>query len=174
LIDIQRGRVTLPRYPFPARKTRVIQRDDITEVIDWFPPAIVTTNRELLLASRAELENLQAFCREHDIPFTQRYDVWGDLLDPFLDSEFSSEDQAANRKRLRDRGLLTDLEIDDIRGQVERKMLRLTGLTWEWQHYGLSDVLTVMKPRTWIGRKKWAAFYAEAIEVSLRGERINQ
>lgn len=143
--------------------------DDISEVIDWYPPAIVTKTGELLLVPRTEVDGLQALCRENSIPFTQRYDVWSDLLDPFLDTEFSPEDQAENRGRLKERGLLTDGEIDATRAKVEHKMLWLTGLTWEWQHYGLSHVLVAMKPKTWIGRKKWLAFYSEAMEISRRG-----
>lgn len=128
----------------------------------------------MLLVSRTLIDELQAFCRTHEIAFTERYDVWGDLLDPFLDTEFSSDVQEANRQRLKERGRLTDAEIDAIRANVEKKMLMLTGLTWEWQHYGLCDVLEAMKPKTWIGRQKWAVFYAEAMEICLRGNVSNQ
>ena len=145
-----------------------MERSDIVEIVDWFPPVIVSTAGEALLISRTELDGLKALCAQHNIPFTKRYDVWSDLLDPFLDTEFSPEDQDANRQRLNERGHLTDVEIDAIRAEVEKKMLRLTGLTWEWQHYGLADVLSAMKPKTWIGRQKWTAFYAQAMEISVR------
>ncbi len=170
LIDTERGRVTLPRYSFPARKTRVLERGEITEIIDWYPPAIVTTGREVLLASRMELEGLKAFCGEHGIPFTRRYDVWADLLDPFLDTELSTEDQAANRQRLKERGSLTDTEIDAIRAKVDKRMMWMTAATWEWQHYGLYDVLSAMKPKLFFGRASWRAFYAQAMEIALRSE----
>ncbi len=170
MIETERGRVTLPRYPFPARKTRVLERGDISEIIDWYPPAIVTKGGEVLLASRTELESLKTFCREHGIPFTRRYDVWADLLDPFLDTELSSEDQAANRKRLKERGSLTDAEIDAIRAKVDKRMMWMTVATWEWQHYGLYDVLSAMKPKFFSGRASWRSFYAQAMKIALRSE----
>jgi len=148
-----------------------LERDDIVEIIDWLPPAIVTTSGELLLVSRTELDALKAFCARYDVPFNQRYDVWSDLLDPFLDTEFSDDMKTATRLRLKERGRLTDCEIDRIRNAVERKMLRRTALTWEWQQYGLADVLIAMRPKLWIGRSKWAAFYAEAMEIGLRGSK---
>ena len=168
MIEIQRGRVTLPRYPFPTLKTRVLERSDIVEVVDWFPPVIVTTAGEVLLISRTELDELKALCTHQNVPFVQRYDVWSDLLDPFLDTEFSPEFQDANRQRLNQRGNLTDVEIDSIRAEVEEEMLQLSGLAWEWLHYSLADVLSAMKPKTWIGRQKWIAFYVRAMEISMR------
>lgn len=172
MIDLERGRVTLPRYPFPRLKTRVLERSDISEIIDWHPPAIVTADAEVLLVTRLEIDALKAFAKQHDVPFTQRYDAWGDLLDPFLDTEFSSEVQEATRQRLKKRGLLTDAEIDAIRVKVEKPMLRLTYYTWEWVSYGLDDVLMMMKPWPLIGRVKWRVFYAQAMEICLRGETV--
>jgi len=122
------------------------------------------------MVSRVQLDALQAYCRQYDVPFTQRYDVWSDLLEPFLDTEFEVEHQESTRKRLRERGLLSDVEIDAIRAKVEDRMLRRTVLTWEWVHYGLYDVLLAVKPRLPIARRRWLAFYSEAMEICLRGE----
>jgi len=123
----------------------------------------------VLLVSRMELASLNTFCREHRLPFAKRYDVWADLLDPFLDTELSTEDQAASRQRLKERGSLTDAEIDAIRAQVDKRMMWMTVATWEWQHYGLYDVLCAMKPKTWFGRREWTAFYADAMRIGTRG-----
>lgn len=167
-IDTERGRITLPGYRYPARKTRVLERTDIVEIVDWFPPAILTTSGEFLFVPRGKLDDVQAYCAAHDVPFTKRYDVWGDLLDPFLDTEFSDQAQQATRQRLRERGGLSDREIDELRARVEAPMLSFTAVTWEWQFYGLFDVLTAMKPRMFLGRKKWMTFYDEAMEIAFR------
>ena len=129
----------------------------------------MTTGSELLLVSRTHLDALQKICQRHDIPLVQRYDVWSDLLDPFLDTEFSLDSQKANIQRLKEHGSLTDDEIIDLRKKVEGKMVRHTALTWEWQHYGLADLLAVMKPKLGFGRERWAEFYGEVMEISLRG-----
>lgn len=166
--DMRQGSLTLPGYPFPRRATRRLERADIVEVIDWFPLAVLTRAGEFLFVSREQLDNLKAFCAATGIPFTNRFDVWGCLLDPFLDTEFSEEFQRATDTRIEECGLSRE-EIVAIRAEVESPMLRHTARTWEWQHYGLYDVLYAVKPVLPAGRAKWRAFYGRAMEIARMG-----
>ncbi len=168
-IDAMRGRIILPRYLFPASEMRVLECGDMAEIVDWSPPAILTRQGEFLFIPAEQQDALQAFAREQSIPVTRRYDVWSDLLDPFLDTEFSEEATMATQVRLRERGQLTDTEIAGIRKTVGTRMLALTAQTWEWQSYGLYDALTAMKPWTSLRRNRWLEFYAGAMEIARRG-----
>jgi len=167
-LDIKRGRIILPRYSYPASGARLFERPDIVEIIDWFPLTLLTTAGEFILIDREKRDAVMAFCAANEIPFTSRYDIWGDLLEPFLDTEHSEEWQARTRAAIRRAGL-SDAEIDAIRARVEHPMLSLTAVTWEWTHYSLSDVLTAMKPGLIGTRRNWDEFYAEAMRITRRG-----
>lgn len=166
--DIKRGRIILPRYSYPASGPRAFERPEIVEIIDWYPLALLTTDGEFVLIDRDKRDAAIAFCAAGDVPFTARYDVWSDLLEPFLDTEHSEDWQVKTDAAIRRAGF-SDAEITDIRARVQEPMLSMTAITWEWTHYGLSDVLVAMKPGLIPNQQKWADFYAEAMEIAGRG-----
>jgi hypothetical protein len=49
------------------------------------PPEIRTLSGETLFASAVQNEELEQFCRASQIPVRKRPDIWGDLLEPFVD-----------------------------------------------------------------------------------------
>lgn len=59
---------------------------------------------------------LGRFCRASQIPIRKRPYIWGDLLEPFADTEFTPEYEAFTLSRLHQAGL-TDTEIDQIRAK---------------------------------------------------------
>ena len=167
-LDTKRGRIILPRYSYPTPGARTFERSDIVEIIDWYPLALFTADGEFVLIDRDKRDAVMAFCASNDIPFTERYDLWSDLLEPFLDTEHSEDWQTTTRASIRRAGL-SDAEIDTIRARVKEPMLSVTAITWEWTHYSLSDVLLAMKPGLISNRSDWTDFYATAMEIARRG-----
>ena len=50
------------------------------------PPEIRTACGEALFVSAVQHVGLERFCQTNQIPTRKRPDVWGDLLEPFLDT----------------------------------------------------------------------------------------
>jgi hypothetical protein len=104
------------------------------------PPEIRTRSGGTLFVSATQRAELESFCRDNQIPVRQRPDVWADLLEPFLDTEFTAADQAATLGRLSQIGLVAD-EVGAIRARVGRLMLAYNGIHGDWYHLGLADLL---------------------------------
>ena len=71
-----------------------------------------------------------------------RIDIWGLLLDPFLDTEFSREQQEQTLQ-LRGRCGISSAEVEAIRARVEPAMIsyNFDSMLWDWVHLGLTDIL---------------------------------
>jgi hypothetical protein len=104
------------------------------------PPEIRSLSGETLFVSAVQREELERFCRASQIPVRKRPDIWGDLLEPFVDTEFTPDSEAVTLSRLHQAGL-TDTEIDQIRAKVRSLMLAYNAFHWDWAHLGLADLL---------------------------------
>lgn len=130
-----------------------------------FPPSI-RVGRELLFLPHPQDPGLATFVERNKIPEASRADVWALLLEPFLDTEFSPDEQARTRRLLAAAGIPPS-EIEEIRGRVGDAMLRYNSLLWEWIHLGLYDLLTAMRPGP-LGAGSYEALYWWAMEIALR------
>lgn len=145
---------------------------------DGFPPTIWTRAGEILPVPRAQADSLKAFAQHHGLPIIRREDIWSALLDPFLDTEHSPECEQ------RDLDILARVGLDVaavavIRKRVEPRMMALTFVTWEWQYYGLFDVLDAFEPWLFpdLGRGifrpvPFPEFYREAMAIARRGRAL--
>ena len=167
-IDLTGGLITLPRYPFPSKKTRQLGVGDIAAIVDGYPPMILTRDNEFLFVTRLQLKPLFAFADVNGIATPETYDIWADLLEVFLDTEFGFTHHKRSLHRLTAAGL-TPVEIKQIRRRVARRMMWRTVASWEWQHYSLMDVLEVMQPPRFMPQSKWRAFYRRANDIALLG-----
>jgi hypothetical protein len=104
------------------------------------PPEIRTLSGETLFVSAVQREDLERFCRASQIPIRKRPDIWGDLLEPFVDTKLTPEYEAVTLSRLRQAGL-TDTGIGQIRAKVGPLMLAYNAIHWDWCHLGLADLL---------------------------------
>ncbi|MGW2397315.1 hypothetical protein ACWCYY_12250 [Kitasatospora sp. NPDC001664] len=58
---------------------------------DATPPEVRTVEGETVFFPAGQRAELRAFCARHGIALLRRADVWGDLLEPFLDTVFTAE-----------------------------------------------------------------------------------
>lgn len=107
------------------------------------PPEVRTLSGETPFVSAVQNEELEQFCRASQIPLRKRPDIWGDLLQPFVDTEFTPEHEAVTRGRLNRAGL-TDSEISQIRAKVGPLILAYNAFHWDWAHLGLADLLDAL------------------------------
>lgn len=140
------------------------------------PPEIRTLQGETLFVSAEQREEFQAAMRAAGIAEVRRYDVWADLLEPYLDTEFTLQEQRETLARLNECGCV-ETEVNQIRRRVERPMLTYNFALWEWVHLGLFDVLLAMRPRltlaAWIDPrvKRFERFYRDAMFIAEHGRR---
>jgi hypothetical protein len=104
------------------------------------PPEIRTRTGETLFISSVQATDLEHFCHRNQIPLQRRPDIWGDLLEPFLDTEFTAETQTATLSRLHTCGL-TPSDVAEIRTKVAPMMRAYNAVHWDWVHLGLADLL---------------------------------
>jgi hypothetical protein len=104
------------------------------------PPEIRTKSGETLFVSAVQRQDLEQFCQASRIPIRKRPDIWGDLLEPFIDTQLTPGRAAATLNRLHQAGL-TDAEIAQIHAKVRPLMLAYNAYHWDWHHLGLADLL---------------------------------
>ncbi|MEU0885716.1 hypothetical protein ABZ345_44640 [Lentzea sp. NPDC005914] len=141
--------IAFTTYAFPWASVYphgVLRASDIRDAyVEAGPLEIRTRSGETLFASWDHKAALVQFCERHSIPLVRRLDVWGNLFEPFLDTEFGAEHEAATDARLRAAGL-PQPEIDSIRARLAPLMRAYnfdSGL-WEWCDLGLYDLLNAL------------------------------
>jgi hypothetical protein len=164
------GALVVEAYPFPrGDRPQRLASEALSEVcVGWWPPAVRTREGEYLFVPASQVRELADFADRESIPFVRRTDVWSFILEEFLDTSFPPEQQERTLRLLESHGVSRD-ETQAMRKRVEKRMLALTAATWEWVHYGLYDVLEVMRPLTFLGRGGYSEFYEEAMRLADRG-----
>lgn len=159
--------LVLEAYPI-VRKGRAkrLAAEELGEVcVGWWPPAVRTREGEFLFVPAPQVRELADFADRRGLPFVWREDVWSWILEEFLDTEFPPESQEGTLRLLERNGVSRE-ETRAMRERVGGRMLRMTALTWEWQHYGLFDVLRALQPFSF---GAFTRFYAEAMRLADRG-----
>lgn len=106
---------------------------------DWtaIRPRLRTTLGETLFVPDKQRQDLESFCRRNAIGLRHGYNVWSDLLDPFLDTVFAPEDEAATMNRLNQAGLSPERVTE----------IRMDSMLWEWVELDLFDLLSAISGR---------------------------
>ncbi|MFJ9594650.1 hypothetical protein ACIRS3_18005 [Streptomyces virginiae] len=133
LVLLPGGRASVPDRVLSAAALREADPDAA-------PPEIRTRAGEILFVSSVHQAGLRRFCEANDIPLRARPDVWGDLLEPFLDTSFTHRERMANQERLAAVGLGGD-ETARIRERVGPLMTAYNSVHWDWHRLGLADLL---------------------------------
>jgi hypothetical protein len=112
--------------------------------VNWklAPPEIRTERGETLFVPADQRPELEQFCQRNGIAFDRRLDVWGNLLEPFLDTEISDETADATDERLRRAGFEPG-EIAEIRLRIAplMKAYNIDSMLGDWANLGLYDLL---------------------------------
>jgi hypothetical protein len=157
------------RYPFrPASvfNRPAVGRGGIQDIdLSKSPPEVRLVTGEILFISSAQLQELKNFAERLSIPVVEREDIWGDLLDPYLDTEFPISHHKNTFRRLQQHGFSRS-EVRQIRAKVGRAMLLYNAFVWEWVHLSLIDVLDAVNRISF--RWTFKKFYKYAMEIANR------
>ena len=156
-------------YPFQpsiAYGMTKIFVDTIEEIdIESYPPTIKVKD-ELIFLTSEKRDELKAFARRNDLRTVKRPDIWGWILEPFLDTEFTKETDERLTRLLNEYGL-TKETVDSIRKEVKTQMLKYNfdTMLWEWGGLGAEDVLKAM--RTKYDKEDFKEFYDKVMKIAL-------
>ncbi|TVT25206.1 hypothetical protein FNH05_32205 [Amycolatopsis rhizosphaerae] len=177
-VSFGEDRILFLRYDFPGatvHPTGTLTAGQIRDA-DWelWRPEIRTTLGETLFVPHEQQAELKQFCLRNDIAGKQRLDIWSDLLEPFLDTEFSPEHVQATDNRLRQAGLSCE-EAAGIRRRLTPLMhaYNFDSMLWEWVDLNLYDLLSaatgpLVAPGIQAALGDLAEFYGWAMEIADR------
>ena len=168
-LRIESNFLQIDDYPFQpsiAYGQTKIFADTIDEIdIESYPPTIKVKD-ELIFLTSEKRDELKAFARRNDLRTEKRPDIWGWILEPFLDTEFTKETDERLTSLLTEYGL-TKETVDSIRKEVKTQMLKYNfdTMLWEWGGLGAEDVLKAM--RTKYGEEDFKEFYDKVMKIAL-------
>ncbi|MCY9663137.1 hypothetical protein P5G65_35585 [Paenibacillus chondroitinus] len=104
MIKFYKNHIEFSEYPFSAASISnqgTLHIEDIREVLlDQLPPEIRTHAGDVIFVESIYKKNLEVFAQSNNIPMVRRIDTWALILEDFLDTEFSEEDNERTFKTL--------------------------------------------------------------------------
>ncbi|MFE9421965.1 hypothetical protein ACFYNO_03260 [Kitasatospora sp. NPDC006697] len=138
------------------------------------PPELRTTAGDIVFVSAVDREAVKRFCADHGIPLRTRPDVWAALLEPYLDTEFSEQEQELTDALLRRAGL-DGAAVQEIRDRVGSMVWQYNLVVWDWVHLGLADLFEAATS-SWVPEELRVAevdqadFYRWAVRIAGRAD----
>lgn len=166
----------IENYPFEpsiAYKQSIFKTDQIDDIdFKSFPPTI-RINDELIFLTSEQKQELENFATKHNIQTTERPMLWEWILEPFLDTEFTSETDLRLTKLLTSYGLSSET-VKSLRTEVETQMIKYNfdTILWDWSGLGASDVLKAM--RTKYNKAAFTEFYNRVMTIALLSKKLDE
>ena len=159
----------IENYPFEpsiAYRQTIFKTDQIDDIDYKSYPPTIRIGDELIFLTREKKDELEEFAKRNNIKTVERAMIWGWILEPFLDTEFTLETDQRLSKLLGDYGLTTD-QIKLLRTEVEIQMLKYNfdTMLWEWGGFDALDVLKAM--RTKYSKDEYQDFYKRVMKIAL-------
>jgi hypothetical protein len=168
-VNIGDTTITIHNYPFApsiAFGDKTFIASDIKSLDLESAPPTFQIERELIFISAEHKDELKNFATQNNIPTIQQPPIWNWILEPFLDTEFTSEHELRLNNLLAQHGL-TKLEIENIRNRVKEQMLKYNfdTMLWNWTDFNAMDVLLAMHPK--LSDTEFESFYREVMRIAL-------
>lgn len=159
----------IENYPFEpsiAFGQTIFKADQIDDIDCKAYPPTIRVGYDLIFLTREKKDELEEFANRNNIKKIERPMIWGWILEPFLDTEFTTETDERLTKLIESYGLTTD-KVKSLRSEVETQMLKYNfdTMLWEWGGFDASDVLRAM--RTKYNKDEFKDFYRRVMEIAL-------
>ena len=166
----------IENYPFEpsiAYGQNIFKTNQIDDIaLKSYPPTFRVGNELIYLTSEKKVE-LEEFATRNNIKTIERPMIWGWILEPFLDTEFTTETDQRLTKLLENYGLTAN-QVKSLREEVETQMLKYNfdTILWEWGGFDALDVLKAM--RTKYKKEEFDNFYRRVMEIALLTKKTNE
>lgn len=175
-LRIEGDYLQIDAYPFQpsiAYGQSKISSSLIDEIdIESYPPTIRVKD-ELIFLTSEKRDELKEFALRHNLKVVKRPNIWGWILEPFLDTEFTNETDIRLTRLLGEYGL-TKETVTSIRKEVKTQMLKYNfdTMLWEWGALGAEDVLKAM--RTKYDENGFKEFYDRVMKIALSTKKTKE
>jgi hypothetical protein len=145
---IKNNHISIKEFPYKPSKCFPERNLDGTlidcNISGFGRPSIRTNDGEILIFdfSKNDEEILKYYAFENHLPTIHYYDVWWDVLEPFIDTENTKDFKELITLRLASIGL-TNPMVREIQEEIREMMIEYnfeSGL-WEWVYLGITDLL---------------------------------
>lgn len=166
----------IENYPFEPSIAfgQAIFNSNQIDDIDFrsYPPTFRVGKELIYLTSDKKME-LEEFAKRNKIKTIERPMIWDWILEPFLDTEFTTETDERLRNLLESYGLTSD-QVKSLREEVETQMLKYNfdTMIWEWGGFDALDVLKAM--RTKYKKEAFNDFYRRVMDIALLTKETNE
>ena len=168
--------IVFRKYPFPGSSVYRDGNFSYESIRDVDPDAkyaeIRTLDGETLFVSDEQRADFLKVIGDKSLAVVARPDIWGLILEPFLDTEFTAAQTEHTLKKLAEFGLSRH-EVERTRGEVEAAMLSYNSPIGDWCHLCLFDVLqavrntaTLTSLKNRILPERFSKFYWDAMKVA--------
>ncbi|TDT45612.1 hypothetical protein CLV90_2702 [Maribacter spongiicola] len=162
--------IIISEYPFEpsiAYPTAVISAMDIECMAVDFTVCKIHVKDDIIFASAEHKEKLKQFAESNNIRLITQSWNWDWILEPYLDTEFTKENERRALERLLENGFTAN-EVDTIREEVKNQMYayNFDTMLWDWCSLSLPDVLCAMRAK--YNKEQFRDFYKRALEIEKR------
>ncbi|AYO57384.1 hypothetical protein CO230_04145 [Chryseobacterium sp. 6424] len=166
----------IENYPFEpsiAFRQNIFKTNQIDDIdFKSYPPTFRVGNEIIFLTSEKKVE-LEEFATKNNIKTVERSWIWDWILEPFLDTEYTTETDQRLTKLLGSYGL-TNNQVKSLRAEVETQMLKYNfdTMLWEWGGFNALDVLRAI--RTKYKKDEYEDFYRRVMEIALLTKKTDE
>ncbi|MGS2764790.1 DUF7079 family protein [Sinomicrobium sp. M5D2P9] len=170
--EIQEDKIQITDYPFEpsiAYPEKQITANEIESICVDFSVCKIKIAEDIVFVSAEKKESLEKFAERNNIKLDKHSWNWDWILEPYLDTEFTKENQERVTERLIENGIEPS-EVDKIRSEVGTQMYKYNfdTMLWDWCSLGLADVLSAMRAK--YDKNEFRDFYKRALEIEKRGK----
>lgn len=168
-MQIIENNIVIRDYPFePSRAyhEQLFKLSDINNISVTSRPISIQVQDELIFVSAENKSELLTFAHKNHIRLVGRSYVWSRILEPFLDTDYSTETDERLTLLLTQAGL-SEERVFELRKEVKTQMLKYNfdTMLWEWVNLDVFDVLRAM--RTNYDKEQFSDFYKRAMAIAL-------
>ncbi|MHA7057841.1 DUF7079 family protein [Aquimarina sp. M1] len=162
-----------PFEPSTVYPTKLIKATEINTICIDVGTLKIHLKNDIVLMSADKKEALKIFAERNNIPLSEYCWNWDWILEPYLDTEFTKENDALTMDRLLQNGF-EETEVYNIRNEVKKQMHKYNfdTMLWEWCSLSLFDVLSAMRAK--YNQEKFRNFYKHAIEIEKRTKKLEK
>lgn len=169
---ITENEIEIYDYPFEpsiAYPKKTIKSSEIDFVSTDFGICKLYVADDIIFVSAERKKELKKFVEKNRIRLTENSWNWDWILEPYLDTEFTKDNEQRVLERLIENGI-NENEVDQIRAEVGKQMYKYNfdTMLWDWCSLGLTDVLSAMRAK--YDKNEFRDFYKRAIEIDKRNK----